>query len=432
MKIQYYIFCISLLMFSCGKDPGTVDNNLPVLSTITATQVRSTSFKTGGTITAAGQGSVTARGVCWGTTTAPAITGNHTSDGSGTGNFETSVTGLLPATSYYIRAYATNANGTAYGNELTVQTGTPDVYIGGYDQSGAQFSQFAIVWKNGVPTRLSDGINEARVYSVFAVDNDIYAAGYTSDYSGSFPTIWKNNTPATLSTVSMSHAYSVFVTGTDIYVGGDINGPPCVTAKLWKNGTPQTLNTGPFGSYITSVYVSGTDVYAGGNNYVTFTGYVAALWKNGNLTTLSTGSASINSIFVYNGDVYAVGYEYIGSVSMAKLWKNGTPVVLGDGTTASSANSVFVTKGDVYVAFTEKQGNIFVAKYWKNGTITSLTDGTRSASANAIAVVGNDVYVAGYESNGTRSVAKYWKNGNGQVLSDGTTFASCTSIFIKE
>ena len=65
---------------------------------------------------------VTARGVCWATTANPTITGNKTEDGSGTGTFTSSLTGLTDNTTYYVRAYATNSAGTAYGEEKTFTT----------------------------------------------------------------------------------------------------------------------------------------------------------------------------------------------------------------------------------------------------------------------------------------------------------------------
>ncbi len=47
---------------------------------------------------------------------------NHTTDGIGSGTFASNITGLTPDTKYYIRAYATNSAGTAYGNEVSVTT----------------------------------------------------------------------------------------------------------------------------------------------------------------------------------------------------------------------------------------------------------------------------------------------------------------------
>jgi hypothetical protein len=65
---------------------------------------------------------VTARGVCWSTSPNPISTGSHSTDGSGTGAFVSSLTGLTANTLYYVRAYATNSVGTTYGNEVSFMT----------------------------------------------------------------------------------------------------------------------------------------------------------------------------------------------------------------------------------------------------------------------------------------------------------------------
>jgi hypothetical protein len=93
---------------------------LPTLSTTSITGITSTSATSGGNITSDGGVAVTARGVCWNTSASPTTTNNKTDDGPGTGIFTSTITGLNPGSVYYVRAYATNSVGTAYGNELTL------------------------------------------------------------------------------------------------------------------------------------------------------------------------------------------------------------------------------------------------------------------------------------------------------------------------
>ncbi|MBQ6156066.1 MAG: choice-of-anchor J domain-containing protein [Bacteroidales bacterium] len=73
-------------------------------------------------ITFDGYADVTVRGVCWSTSHNPTLNDSHTTDGNGTGAFNSSLTGLAPSTTYFIRAYATNSAGTAYGNEVSFTT----------------------------------------------------------------------------------------------------------------------------------------------------------------------------------------------------------------------------------------------------------------------------------------------------------------------
>jgi uncharacterized protein (TIGR02145 family) len=95
---------------------------LPGVITSEATNMTQTTAVSGGNVTSDGGGTVTARGVCWSTTANPTITGSHTSDGTGTGVFVSSITGLTVNTLYYVRAYATNEAGTSYGNQITFNT----------------------------------------------------------------------------------------------------------------------------------------------------------------------------------------------------------------------------------------------------------------------------------------------------------------------
>ena len=97
---------------SCKKE------EIPVVTTTAVSGVTTTTAVSGGNVTDDGGADVTARGVCWGTAANPTVSGSKTSDGTGTGSFSSNLTGLTPGTKYYVRAYATNSVGTAYGNEV--------------------------------------------------------------------------------------------------------------------------------------------------------------------------------------------------------------------------------------------------------------------------------------------------------------------------
>lgn len=96
--------------------------SLPTISTTTVSQITENSAVGGGTITSTGGGSITARGLCWSTFQNPTISDSHTTNGNGTGSFTGNITGLTPGTTYYVRAYATNSVGTAYGNTVSFTT----------------------------------------------------------------------------------------------------------------------------------------------------------------------------------------------------------------------------------------------------------------------------------------------------------------------
>lgn len=94
----------------------------PTITTVATTQVTKNSVVTGGNIISTGGGAITQRGVCWSTSENPTITGSKTTDGSGSGVFSSSITGLMSFTLYYVRAYATNSAGTSYGEQIEITT----------------------------------------------------------------------------------------------------------------------------------------------------------------------------------------------------------------------------------------------------------------------------------------------------------------------
>ncbi len=95
---------------------------LPTVTTSPVSGVTQTVAIVGGKVVADGYTPVIDRGVCWNNTGAPTITDNCLHIGNGIGAFTDTLTGLLPGTTYYVRAYATNNVGTAYGNEVIFTT----------------------------------------------------------------------------------------------------------------------------------------------------------------------------------------------------------------------------------------------------------------------------------------------------------------------
>ena len=96
----------------------------PTLTTTAISDINTNSAKSGGNVTSTGDASVTTTGVCWSTQPKPTINDSKSEDGSGTGEFTSSITGLEEGTLYYVRAYATTENGTGYGEELSFYTHT--------------------------------------------------------------------------------------------------------------------------------------------------------------------------------------------------------------------------------------------------------------------------------------------------------------------
>ncbi|MBL0358949.1 MAG: hypothetical protein IPP72_19700 [Chitinophagaceae bacterium] len=171
---------------------------LPTVTTNTITAITSASAASGGNITADGGATVTSRGICWNTTPNPVVAGSHTTDGSGTGIFTSTLTALTSGTLYYVRAYATNSAGTAYGNEVnftTTSTSLHDVYVAGFESNGT--TTIAKIWKNAVATALTDGSKDGIASSIFVSGTDVYATGIETG-STRIAEIWKNGVATTL------------------------------------------------------------------------------------------------------------------------------------------------------------------------------------------------------------------------------------------
>jgi uncharacterized protein (TIGR02145 family) len=115
------IVCLSIGFFnivqSCRKK-----STMPELTTLNVSGITQTSAVFGGNVTNDGGSEVTDRGVCWGTTQNPTLASGCTTEGAGIGTFTINITGLIPNTTYYVRAFATNSEGTSYGNEVSFTT----------------------------------------------------------------------------------------------------------------------------------------------------------------------------------------------------------------------------------------------------------------------------------------------------------------------
>ena len=113
------------LSVRCVRNLGFAPPAVPSVVTTNVNFITDTSAVGHGHISFIGD-TLIARGICWSTTPQPTIMDSHTCDSIniGLGDFDSEITGLTPNTTYFVRAYATNNNGTAYSNETSFYTGT--------------------------------------------------------------------------------------------------------------------------------------------------------------------------------------------------------------------------------------------------------------------------------------------------------------------
>ncbi|RZL15903.1 MAG: hypothetical protein EOO89_12355, partial [Pedobacter sp.] len=121
--ISLLLVLVLCVFAGCSKKEGEVAVKLPEVTTASATAVTSTTLTIGGNVTSDGGGTITERGVVSSKTAMPTVNDGRILSGKGTGSYTIELTNLYAKTTYYIRAYATNSEGTAYGNQVVVTTG---------------------------------------------------------------------------------------------------------------------------------------------------------------------------------------------------------------------------------------------------------------------------------------------------------------------
>lgn len=128
-KIGFVVLMTVLSMNSCTKDdqndPRALEldiYSLPTVTTKSVTEISQVSAVSGGRVLTDGGTPVTSYGVCWSTLQYPTIEDSKTNDGSGVFNFTSKLTNLSVSTTYYLRAFAKNKNGVAYGGQQKFTT----------------------------------------------------------------------------------------------------------------------------------------------------------------------------------------------------------------------------------------------------------------------------------------------------------------------
>ena len=119
----YYVraFATNSIGTSYGSELSFTTASAPTVTTTAISTITASSANSGGSVTATGGAAITAQGVCWSTTANPTIANSFTTNGTTT-PFTSNLSGLAASTTYYVRAYATNSVGTAYGSQVSFTT----------------------------------------------------------------------------------------------------------------------------------------------------------------------------------------------------------------------------------------------------------------------------------------------------------------------
>jgi hypothetical protein len=316
---------------------------LPTLTTTAATNITMTTATSGGNISSDGGASVTARGVCWSTSQNPTTANSKTTDASGTGSFTSSITGLTLGTTYYVRAYATNSVGTAYGTQVSFATITNPV-LATLTTTGA--TNIAITTASSGGNITSDGGAAVTVRGVCwsTSQNPTTANSKTTDGSGT-GIFTSSITGLTAGTTYYVRAYATNSVGTAY--GTQVSFATLTSAVL------ATLTTTAATNIATTTATSGGNITSDGGAAVTVRGVCWSTSQNpttaNSKTTDGSGTGSFPSSITsltpgttYYVRAYAtnsVGTAYGTQVSFATL----TSAVLATLTTTAATNIAATT-----------------------------------------------------------------------------------------
>jgi len=413
--IKAYITFQGITIYSTQVKITTTDGLPSGITTTAISDITATTATSGGNITDDGGFEITARGVCWSTSTNPTITDSHTTDGTGTGSFTSSLTGLDVNTTYYVRSYATNETETVYGNEISFTTldGLPSgitttevtditattATSGGNitDDGGFEITARGVCWSTSNEPTIADAHttddtgtgNFTSSLTGLDVNTTYYVRAYATNENGtsygnelSFTT--EDGLPSGITTTEVTD-----ITATTATSGGNItdDGGFAITARgvCWSTSTEPTIahthttdgtDTGSFTSSLTGLI-----------EWSTY--YVRAYATNNNGTTYGNEVSFVarNIIADYDGNIY--GIVTIGSQTwMAENLKvthyaDGTaiPLVTDNSAWANLADN---NTDDAYCYYNNDANSQYGALY----TWAAAMNGAASSTANPSGVQG--------------------------------------------
>lgn len=358
-NVKYYVRAYATNDFGTAygeEREFTTQMGLPTVSTKSVTAITGSSASCGGDVTNSGGGTITARGVCWSTAQNPTISDNHTTDGTGTGEFNSSLTGLNNNTTYYVRAYATNSNGTAYGEERSFTT-----------QEGLAIVTTADVTNVTATTATSGGeVTDDGGFSITArgvcwstSQNPTTSDAHTSDGTGT------GSYTSSLSSLSYNTTYYVRAYATNSNGTSYGEEKTFTTSKL-----APTVTTNEVTSITSNLAVCGGEVTDDGGASVTARGVCYSTSQNPTISGLHTSDGNGTGAFTSS----LTGLEENTTYYVRAYATNSEGTSYGDQKTFTTSQNVVVP-----TLTTSEVTNVSTNSATCGGNVTSAGYGTVSA-----------------------------------------------------
>lgn len=353
----YYVraYCTSNIGTAYGLEYSFTTYGLPTVTTADITNVNSTSATSGGNVIAENGSTVSSKGLCWATHTNPTLSDSYVSSGAGIGSYVSNMTGLSTNTTYYVKAYATNGYGTAYGNQLSFDTqALASITIANTTSvtTNSAVSGGNVLDENGTPVT-AKGV----CWATNPIDATI-TGNHTTDGTG-LGSFVSNITGLTPLTTYYVRAYATNSTGTSY----------SNTNTFTTYDVPATTTGDPYSISYQSAVIAGQITSAGGTT-ITNKGFV---WK------LGTGSFDVNTNDgIYNDGAGSNNFSH----TMANLSSGSTYYV------KSFATNAFGTTYSAIKSFTTLTAipaYVTTSAFTSNLTVNSVTcSGTLIATGGSV------------------------------------------------
>jgi hypothetical protein len=315
----------------------TTDVVLPTITTLAVSAITTTSASSGGAVTSDGGAALSAWGVCWSTSANPILANSFLQNNGSAGFFNSALSGLTPNTTYYLRAYATNSAGTAYGNEQSFTTTDTNAVLPTItttavsaittssassgatitSDGGATLSAWGVCWSTSANPTLANSFLQHNVsttifgsaLSDLTQNTTYYVRAYATNSAG---TAYGNELSFTTLTIVLPIVTTTAITSitsTSANSGGTLTYDGGATVSAWGVCWSTSANPTLANSFSQNTVSSGSFSSALSGLTLNTTYYVRAFATN------SAGTAYGNEqIFTTTNNLFAIGQSYQGGI----------------------------------------------------------------------------------------------------------------------